>query len=215
MSKVLDGGHVSASSTESAISQLGKRLDSLQNLLRTESFLLSRGLANESNIRIFPYEPTYELEMRAWVAKIEAESEEGRLTTSEGTLVNVRACNLWDVFISVLKEELGDDYQESLEGYAEEEGRESLVNYMAEVVSAEDLVHAMDWQDHAAGDVLLLHGVGMAYPFVRLHQVLENVQVTFGDVPVVALYPGTYTGHSLVLFGKLDDGNYYRAFRAV
>lgn len=200
-------------SATSPDNRLGERLDALQDLLRSEDFLRSRGLSNESNIRIFPYEPARELEIRAWVVKVATESAEGRLMTPEATGARLHARNLWEMFVSVLEDELGEGYQEALEEYAEEEGREALVDYLADVVSAEDVVRAMDWPGHEVGDVLLLHGVGMAYPFVRLHQVLENVQLAFGDVPTLALYPGVYTGHSLVLFGKLDDGNYYRAFK--
>ena len=49
---------------------------------------------------------------------------------------------------------------------------------------------------------------------LRLHGLFETLQQqgVFSDVPVVAFYPGRYTGQSLSLFSKLPDGNYYRAF---
>lgn len=62
------------------------------------------------------------------------------------------------------------------------------------------------------GDVLIITGVGEVYPFMRVHNILNNMQSSFRDVPVVVAYPGTFDGGSLSLFGKLKDGNYYRAF---
>ena len=72
----------------------------------------------------------------------------------------------------------------------------------------------MAYDDHQPGDVVFITGVGEIYPVMRLHGLFETLQQsgTFHDVPVVAFYPGHYTGQSLSLFSKLDDGNYYRAF---
>lgn len=72
----------------------------------------------------------------------------------------------------------------------------------------------MAYDDHCAGDVVFITGVGEIYPVLRLHGLFETLQQqgVFSDVPVVAFYPGRYTGQSLSLFSKLPDGNYYRAF---
>ena len=47
---------------------------------------------------------------------------------------------------------------------------------------------------------------------MRVHNVLNNMQSAFRDVPVIVAYPGAFDGGSLSLYGKLKDGNYYRAF---
>lgn len=63
-------------------------------------------------------------------------------------------------------------------------------------------------------DAVIITGVGEIYPVLRLHGLFEALQQSgvFADVPVVAAYPGRYTGQALSLFGRLEDGNYYRAF---
>ena len=66
-------------------------------------------------------------------------------------------------------------------------------------------------------DVLLLSGVGEVYPFIRSHNVLNNLQSTAKDKPTVMFFPGSYThalasGASLDLFGIMHDDKYYRAF---
>jgi hypothetical protein len=66
-------------------------------------------------------------------------------------------------------------------------------------------------------DVLFLTGVGEVFPYIRSHNVLNNLQSTAKEKPTVLFFPGSYThslesGASLDLFGKLHDDKYYRAF---
>ena len=66
-------------------------------------------------------------------------------------------------------------------------------------------------------DVIFLSGVGEVYPYLRSHNVLNNLQSTAKDRPTIMFFPGKYThalatGASLELFGLLHDDKYYRAF---
>lgn len=66
-------------------------------------------------------------------------------------------------------------------------------------------------------DLVLMNGIGEAYPFIRIHTLLEKLPPLLKRlVPIVVFYPGNYdkvTGSSaLQLFGKLEHKNYYRAF---
>jgi len=58
---------------------------------------------------------------------------------------------------------------------------------------------------------LMIHGVGSAYPFIRSHTVLNNLQSAVKDMPTLMFFPGEYSGTTLNLFGLLKDDNYYRA----
>ncbi|MBT2268267.1 DUF1788 domain-containing protein [Rhodococcus erythropolis] len=65
--------------------------------------------------------------------------------------------------------------------------------------------------------VVLLSGVGRLYPLVRAHTILNTLQPLLSDLPVVLVFPGSYRqsatqGSSLVLFDRLTDDDYYRAF---
>ncbi|MCH3907668.1 MAG: DUF1788 domain-containing protein [Sphaerochaeta sp.] len=65
--------------------------------------------------------------------------------------------------------------------------------------------------------IVLMNGIGEAYPFIRIHTLLEKLPTLLKRlVPIVVFYPGNYdkvTGSSaLQLFGKLEHKNYYRAF---
>ena len=63
--------------------------------------------------------------------------------------------------------------------------------------------------------MVLLTGIGRVYPYMRSHNILNNLQGTFDDVPVVLFYPGEYNGQSLTLFELFMDDNYYRAFNLI
>jgi hypothetical protein len=60
--------------------------------------------------------------------------------------------------------------------------------------------------------VYFLTGIGLVYPFIRSHNILNNLQNVAKEAPTLAFFPGDYDGHSLNLFGLLKDDNYYRAF---
>lgn len=64
--------------------------------------------------------------------------------------------------------------------------------------------------------LILITGVGMVFPYLRSHRVLENIQTVTKQLPTVLFFPGDYTwvdgkGSYLKLFGILPDDRYYRA----
>ena len=66
--------------------------------------------------------------------------------------------------------------------------------------------------------IVLITGVGKAFPIIRSHTILNNLQSVFRNNPVVMMYPGRYEikkAMTLRLFERLDDDNYYRAFPLV
>ena len=77
-----------------------------------------------------------------------------------------------------------------------------------------EIAEAIAQQQH---EVIFLSGVGEVYPYIRSHNVLNNLQSTAKDRPTVLFFPGSYThsaatGGSLDLFSLLHDDKYYRAF---
>jgi len=68
--------------------------------------------------------------------------------------------------------------------------------------------------------VMFITGVSEVFPYIRTHNVLNNLQKTAKDKPTLMFFPGEYQhslniGASLVLFGKLQDNKYYSAFNIV
>ena len=65
-------------------------------------------------------------------------------------------------------------------------------------------------------DILFITGVGEVYPYIRSHNVLNNLQKFAKDKPLVLFFPGEYTMYedtssNLKLFSVLPDDKYYRA----
>ena len=66
--------------------------------------------------------------------------------------------------------------------------------------------------------IVLITGVGKAFPIIRSHTILNNLHSICKRNPVVMMYPGRYelkNAQTLRLFERLDDDNYYRAFPLV
>jgi hypothetical protein len=63
----------------------------------------------------------------------------------------------------------------------------------------------------SAAKIIFLTGIGAAFPIIRSHTILNNLQTLVGDLPLVMFFPGTYNNQSLTLFDRLKDDNYYRA----
>jgi len=64
--------------------------------------------------------------------------------------------------------------------------------------------------------IILITGVGNAYPIVRAHTVLGSLPSVTTNIPVVLFFPGKYRpseaqGSSLELFGEFTDDQFYRA----
>jgi hypothetical protein len=65
-------------------------------------------------------------------------------------------------------------------------------------------------------DIFFLTGIGEVFPYIRSHNVLNNLQSVVTGRPMLMFFPGRYEqsdtlGSSLVLFGRLKDDQYYRA----
>lgn len=186
----------------------GRRCKSLVSKLNDADFLANKGLGNEAGIFTFCYDPTLEPAARDFFRRVVSGSRSGKYGSGD-VRANVVERNLYDMLLSIAESKRVLD---RLPGQEEKRGSEGLLKQVQRIATPEAYVEAIDWNPHSPGDVLLITGVGEAFPFVRVHNVLNNMQSAFRDVPVVVAYPGTFDGGSLSLYGKLKDGNYYRAF---
>ena len=97
----------------------------------------------------------------------------------------------------------------------ETKGHDYLYNAVAKLLrltNDDNLIVTHIMKNTPENSVVFLTGVGKAFPFVRSHNVLNNLHQVLDKVPVVMFYPGRWNGQTLELFGTIDDGNYYRAF---
>jgi hypothetical protein len=185
-----------------------ERFQHLLAVISGQRFLRKQGLGNEIPFFICPFKPQETLEM---------DRLRRQLTNKLGQRgVRVLEIDLYDLSIEILKDrgiweqllemepKVGkEELKELLQGVLDPEHH--LVPAMATKMSAEDF------------DVLFISGVGEVFPYIRSHNVLNNLQSTAKEKPTVLFFPGAYThslesGASLDLFGRLRDDKYYRAF---
>ena len=175
-------------------------LDRIRERISDPDFLGNKGLSNEVGIHVFCYDPADELIVRDFVSRLKAEN---------GTPYRVIERDLYEIFLKLLEDKR---VLKSVDALEDKRGKDYLLAQLQKIATPDALLGYMKYEPHEYGDVLFLTGVGKVFPFMRSHKMLDCMQVDFEDIPVVMLYPGSFNGQDLGLFGKFLDGHYYRAF---
>ena len=173
-----------------------QRLDRVRALLGNRDFLTGKGLSNEVNIRILPYDPKDEMAVRHFTEQ---------LLTDTSLPCRIICRNLYEVFLQICEDM---DILEEIPNMEDENGSAYLLTELHQDIDTTAYVDRIDYPDHEQGDVVLLTGVGEVFPFMRIHALLEALQPRFTGIPIVVLYPGDYDGHHVKLFGKLPPNDY-------
>jgi hypothetical protein len=185
-----------------------ERAEHLFKVVTSERFLTKQGLGNEVPFFICPYPAEEGLSMN--------EDRTDLVTRIRHAGVKVLDLSLYDLSISILEERgILSQILEIEPDTDKGEIREllqSVLDPQANLIPK--IGEAIEATPH---DVIFLSGVGEVYPYIRSHNVLNNLQSTAKDKPTVLFFPGSYThalatGASLDLFGRLHDDKYYRAF---
>lgn len=184
------------------------RFDHLLKVIASERFLKKQGLGNEVPFFICPYPADEAVGMEAMRASL--------VKQLENRGVRVIEINLYDLSIALLRDRgIWDEVLAAEQGIRKDELKELLQGVLdPETHLVPEIGARLLTQEF---DVLFLSGVGEVYPFIRSHNVLNNLQSTAKEKPTVMFFPGKYThslatGASLDLFGILHDDKYYRAF---
>ena len=185
------------------MSNILERLDKLRELLQEPDFLEGKGLSNEVNIRIFCYDPREEMAVRHFTEK---------LMVDQNLNCHLIEYNLYKVFLSICDDKRITDRVAQLE---EKKGKQFVLDQMKRMANNTAFIGKMQYEPHEPGDVILITGVGEAFPFIRAHALLDAMQPYFSDVPVLVMYPGTFDGRYVKLFDKLEPNPYYRAFNVI
>ena len=185
-----------------------ERAEHLHRVITSERFLTKQGLGNEVPFFICPFPASEGLTM--------IEDRKDLVSRVGHSGVRVLDLSLYDISLEILEER--GILERILEIEADSEKSEIKDLLQGVLDPATHIVPrigaAIEAQPH---DVIFLSGVGEVYPYIRSHNVLNNLQSTAKDKPTVLFFPGSYThstatGGSLDLFGLLHDDKYYRAF---
>lgn len=183
-----------------------QRLDKIWERISDEDFLANRGAANEVRYYVFDYEPCNELMTRDRIRALKKQNN------PEADGFRIMEFDLYEMVIQILEEK---GYLDKCVRFEEQKGMEYLytaVTKMLRLTSDSNLIVNGILDNTPKDAVVFLTGVGKIFPFVRTHNVMNNLHQVLDCVPVVVFYPGTWNGQSLSLFGTITDGNYYRAF---
>ena len=188
---------------------LHDRFVELEDRMLSVEDLTRYGTANDLKFYIFDYHPKDELSVRHEVRKLIDRNP------------NIVEFDLYQMMLQIIEEE---GYMEDvlrMEGDYDKDLllREVFQPLLAVEESDNRLLEMFKEGVRDDGtNIVLITGVGKAYPIIRSHTILNNLQSVFKRNPVVMMYPGRYeikNAMTLRLFERLDDDNYYRAFPLV
>jgi len=182
---------------------LASKFTDLLAILQMKKFLRMEALGGEIPFFISTYAPEQELEL--------VKAVQGLVNKLETKGIKVLEINLYQIVMDILERELGPGEIFALE---EQMDKDEFKQALQSVLDINEVVMPEIRQriEQHQAQLYFVTGVGNVYPFLRSHNILNNLQNVAKDAPTVMFFPGRYTGQSLELFGLLKDDNYYRAF---
>jgi hypothetical protein len=180
-----------------------QQFDHLFKVISSPEFLSKRSLGGEIPFFISAFEVRNIFEVEKAIR--------GLINKLETSGVSVLEINLYDLTMQILDRELGEGAIFELEKEMDKEEFKQALNSVLDLRDV--LMPAIARMiGSSQAKVYFLTGIGHVFPYIRSHNILNNLQNVAKDAPTVAFFPGNYNGISLELFGVMKDDNYYRAF---
>lgn len=177
-------------------------------VISSTRFRKMQSLNNEIPFYICPYKAQDAVEMERLQQQLRNKLDQ--------TGIRVLNINLYDLSIAHLQREGDWDWYLNNESGMP---KRKLLEELQSMLDVESVVIPAIAAEMAKEefDVMFIGGVGEVFPFIRSHNVLNNLQKAAKQKPTVMFFPGEYThslegGAALELFGRLRDDKYYRAF---
>lgn len=187
---------------------LDQKFDHLFRVIGGKNFIESRAIGNEQPFYISAYHPSLQSRVDVLLPSLIK-----RLSSSGVAVLHL---NFYDLVLELLTE------RGVLDRLIEKEpalDRDTFLSTLRNVSDPKDhLVPLIAKKlEENRPSVVMLDGVGLVFPYIRSHNVLEKLQGVTGKTPSVLFFPGDYSfverrGSYLKLFGAMPDDRYYRAF---
>lgn len=183
--------------------KLIENFKSIFDVTSSKEFLNMEGLSGEVPFWIAPYDiqlqDAADVELKHLINNLTNRGIEVLVLDLFEISVHIIDSNIGlDKIFQVEKKKNKDKFKKALQSTLNLQER--FIPYIAERVK------------QSKAKVLMLKGVGSVYPFIRSHNVLNNLQSAITEIPTLMFFPGEYNGKALSLFGDFKDDNYYRAF---
>jgi len=185
------------------MSDISPKFEHLFKIISSPGFLAKQSLGGEIPFFISTYDAKDEIKISEAIRLLKNKLDNQGVTVLE--------LNLYDLTLEIIEKEVGiEDFLEMEKTMDKDEFKDALQS----ILEIKEVLMPLIGEkiNTAAAKVNFLTGIGSVYPYIRSHNILNNLQNIAKDAPTVAFFPGDYDGHSLNLFGLLKDDNYYRAF---
>ena len=186
---------------------MADRFEHLFAVLSGQRFLRMEGLEQRGAVLHLPVRPE---KPSKW---LRLKKQLGQSLAQAGR--QVLEINLYDLSVEISRSEGCGTV--TLEWSRTGQGRLPKELLQGDARPEQHLVPAIGRRSMAATfDILFLTGIGEVFPYIRSHNVLNNLQSVAKRKPMLMFFPGELyavleSGASLVLFGRLKDDQYYRA----
>lgn len=179
------------------------KFNTLFHKISSPGFLSMEALGGEIPFFIATYDAKQEIEVRQSVKML--------MNKLETNGVRVLEINLYDLVCDILEEKGGMERMFKVE---QVRSKDKFLRALQSSLNIHEVLlpRIASLISHADAKVYFLTGIGLVFPYIRSHNILNNLQSVAKDAPTVCFFPGEYDGHTLNLFGLLKDDNYYRAF---
>jgi hypothetical protein len=192
-----------------SLNYLQKKLAGLLEAIQRPGLIDGLGLGNNYPSFVFEYEPVFEPLIEKSIVDLEGFLAEKRPD------VQVSKIHLFDFARGYLAQQ--GKWEKSLQ-LEIQKGGDFIFGNLPKTLSGSAIAeHFLQTALYNAPGIILIHGVGMAWPILRGHEVLKNLPQRMQElekkIPLILFYPGEYDGRYLKPFGLFEDNNEYQAIR--
>lgn len=186
---------------------LKNRLNEIVPKLLSLELLQGTGLGNEIGFYIFDYPPEFEQQIRDHIEFVKRELVKRRPD------LKFEHVDLFRFIIEYLKDLKVLDATIDMQ---KKQGDAAVIKALKGPLQESKVAKAFANRFLSSNpNLIIVSGVGAAYPLIRSHSLLNNLHLLLEQIPLVLFYPGVYDGQGLKLLNQLPDQNYYRAFKLV
>lgn len=185
------------------MNDLKDKFTHLYQTISSPNFLNKESLGGEIPFFISAYDAKQENEVAESIKLLK-----NKLDTSGTSVLEI---NLYDIVCEILEEKGGMERMFQIE---KSKKKDKFLNALQSTLNIHLILmpKIQELIENNPSKVYFLTGIGLVYPFIRSHNILNNLQNIAKDSPTVIFFPGVFNGNSLNLFGQMKDDNYYRAF---
>lgn len=182
---------------------LNKKFHHLFKVISKQGFLNKESLGGEIPFFISAYNAKQEIQVRESIGLLKNK------LSNHG--IEVLEINLFELSCELLESNGGLERMYMVE---RAKGSQKFLRALQSALNIHEVLlpKIREIIESSNSQVYFLTGIGLVFPFIRSHNILNNLQSVAKESPTVAFFPGDYNGHTLNLFGLLKDDNYYRAF---